>query len=107
MQRHPNGLIHLIFTAATPVSDRISQLVQFCLRNDTEADAKAADIIAFDRQVTQEDQVVLETTDFDTPLAIHAEQHMPSDQPGIIMRRKLAALLKAHGEVEQRLEILV
>jgi phenylpropionate dioxygenase-like ring-hydroxylating dioxygenase large terminal subunit len=104
---YPNGLIHLIFTAATPVSDRISQLVQFCLRNDTEADAKAADIIAFDRQVTQEDQVVLETTDFDTPLAIHAEQHMPSDQPGIIMRRKLAALLKAHGEVEQRLEILV
>ncbi|PPS43563.1 aromatic ring-hydroxylating dioxygenase subunit alpha [Chroococcidiopsis sp. TS-821] len=104
---YPNGLMHLIFTAATPVSDRISQVVQFCIRNDTEADAKAADIVAFDRQVTQEDKLVLETTDYDTPLDINAEQHMPSDQPGIIMRRKLAALLKAHGEVEQRLEMLV
>ncbi len=69
--------------------------------------AKAADIVAFDRQVTQEDKLVLETTDYDTPLDINAEQHMPSDQPSIIMRRKLAALLKAHGEVEQRLEMLV
>ncbi|MGG6298254.1 Rieske 2Fe-2S domain-containing protein [Leptolyngbya sp. AN02str] len=99
---YPNGLMHLIFTAATPVSDRVSQIVQFCIRNDTEAEAKAADIIAFDRQVTGEDKAVLETTDWDTPLEISAEQHMLSDQPGIIMRRKLAALLKAHGEVEQR-----
>ncbi|MCU0523350.1 MAG: Rieske (2Fe-2S) protein [Elainella sp. Prado103] len=100
---YPNGLMHLIYTAATPVQDDISQVVQFCVRNDTEADAKAADIVAFDRQVTEEDKLVLETTDWDTPLDIHAEQHMPSDQPGIMMRRKLAALLKAHGEVEQRL----
>jgi phenylpropionate dioxygenase-like ring-hydroxylating dioxygenase large terminal subunit len=90
---YPNGLMHLIFTAATPISDRTSQIVQFCIRNDTEAEAKTADIIAFDLQVTQEDRVVLETTDFDTPIDIPAEQHMPSDQPGIIMRHKLAALL--------------
>ncbi|MBW4655309.1 MAG: aromatic ring-hydroxylating dioxygenase subunit alpha [Kaiparowitsia implicata GSE-PSE-MK54-09C] len=102
---YPNGLMHLIFTAATPVSDRTSQIVQFCIRNDTEADAKAADIIAFDRQVTGEDKAVLETTNWDTPLDVSAEQHMPSDQPGIIMRRKLTALLKAHGEVEQRLQL--
>ncbi|MDX2244272.1 MAG: aromatic ring-hydroxylating dioxygenase subunit alpha [Leptolyngbyaceae cyanobacterium bins.302] len=99
---YPNGLMHLIFTAATPISDRASQIVQFCVRNDTEADAKAADIIAFDRQVVLEDQVVLESTDFDTPLEVTVEQHMPSDQPGIIMRRKLAALLKQYGETEQR-----
>lgn len=68
--------------------------MQFCIRNDTEADAKAADIIAFDRQVVLEDQDVLESTDYDVPLDIQAEQHMASDQPGIIMRRKLAALLK-------------
>jgi phenylpropionate dioxygenase-like ring-hydroxylating dioxygenase large terminal subunit len=91
---YPNGLMHLIFTAATPISDRASQIIQFCIRNDTEADAKAADIIAFDRQVTEEDRIVLESTDFDTPLEKQLEQHMPSDQPGIIMRHKLAALLK-------------
>ncbi|XPM55263.2 MAG: hypothetical protein EDM05_047335 [Leptolyngbya sp. IPPAS B-1204] len=99
---YPNGLVHLIFTAATPVSDSVSQVVQFCVRNDTEADAKAADIIAFDRQVTLEDKLVLESTDYDTPLDLNAEQHMASDQPGIVMRHKLATLLKQHGEVERR-----
>lgn len=101
---YPNGLMHLIFTAATPIDDRASQIVQFCIRNDTEAEAKAADIIAFDRQVTSEDQAILESTDYDTPLDLSAEQHMVSDQPGVIMRKKLAALLNAHGEVEQRRE---
>jgi len=100
--QYPNGLIHLIFTAYTPIDDRLSQVVQFCLRNDTEADAKAADIIAFDRQVTQEDRVVLETTDYDAPLSLAEEQHMASDKPGILMRHRLAALLKEHGETEQR-----
>ena len=92
---YPNRLMHLIVTAATPVNDRASQIVQFCIRNDTEADAKAAEIIAFDRQVVLEDRDVLESTDYDVPLDIQAEQHMASDQPGIIMRRKLAALLKS------------
>ncbi len=99
---YPNGLMHLIFTAATPISDSISQIIQFCVRNDTEADAKAADIVAFDRQVVLEDRAVLESTDYDTPLRISAEQHIPSDRPGILMRRQLAALLKQHGETEQR-----
>ncbi|MBW4696133.1 MAG: aromatic ring-hydroxylating dioxygenase subunit alpha [Lyngbya sp. HA4199-MV5] len=100
--QYPNGLIHLIFSAATPIDDQTSQLIQFCFRNDTEAEAKAADVIAFDRTVTQEDREVLETTDYDAPLDIREEQHMASDKPGILMRHKLAALLKAHGEVEQR-----
>ena len=98
---YPNGLMHSIFTAATPVSDRISQIVQFCVRNDTEADASAEDVIAFDRQVVLEDRVVLETTNYDTPLDVAVEQHMPSDQPGIVMRRKLLALFQQHGETEQ------
>lgn len=100
--QYPNGLIHLIFSAATPIDDQTSQLVQFCLRNDSEAEAKASDIVAFDRTVTQEDRGVLETTDYDAPLEISQEQHMASDKPGILMRHRLAALLKAHGEVEQR-----
>jgi phenylpropionate dioxygenase-like ring-hydroxylating dioxygenase large terminal subunit len=99
---YPNGLIHLIFTAATPIDDQSAQIIQFCVRNDTEADAKAADVIAFDRQVTQEDRVVLETTDYDAPLNVSEEEHMAFDKPGILMRHRFAALLKAHGEVEQR-----
>ncbi|MGB3136837.1 MAG: aromatic ring-hydroxylating dioxygenase subunit alpha [Nodosilinea sp.] len=97
---YPNGLMHLIFTAATPVSDRTSQIVQFCIRNDSEADASAESIIAFDRQVVNEDRVVLESTDHDTPVDVSCEQHMLSDQPGIIMRRQLAALIKAHAEAK-------
>ncbi len=92
----------MYLTAATPISDRASDIIQFCVRNDTETDAKAADSVAFDRQVTLEDRVVLESTDYDAPLTLDDEQHMPSDQSGIVMRKKLAALLKQHGEVEQR-----
>ncbi|MFS8819728.1 aromatic ring-hydroxylating dioxygenase subunit alpha [Synechococcus sp. W60.1] len=99
---YPNGLVHIIFTGAAPIDDQTSQVVQFCLRNDSEAEVSAESIIAFDRQVTLEDQWVLESTDYDVPLDIKAEQHMFTDEPGIVMRRKLAALLKAHGEVEAR-----
>ena len=98
---YPNGLIHVIVTSATPVNDSTSQVIQFCLRNDTEADAPASDIIAFDRAVTQEDIAILETTDYDTPLDLAKEQHMATDKPGILMRRQLLALLKAYGEEEQ------
>jgi phenylpropionate dioxygenase-like ring-hydroxylating dioxygenase large terminal subunit len=101
--RYPSGLDHIIITAATPVSDDSCQVVQFCFRNDTEEQAKADDIIAFDRKVTQEDREVLEGTAFDVPLDMHSgvERHMPSDQPGLLMRRMLLELLAAHGETEQ------
>ncbi|MEG4302971.1 aromatic ring-hydroxylating dioxygenase subunit alpha [Microcoleus sp. D3_18a_C4] len=98
---YPNGLVHIIVNTMTPINDSASQMVQFCLRNDTEADAKTSDIIAFYRAVTLEDKRILETTDCDVPLDITQEQHMLTDKPGIIIRRKIAALLKAHGEVEQ------
>ena len=32
---YPNGVMHLLFTAATPISDRASHIIQFCVRNDT------------------------------------------------------------------------
>lgn len=90
---YPNGLVHIIVNTATPISDSSSQIVQFCLRNDTEADTKAEDIVAFDRAVTLEDKAILETTDYDVPLDIKQEQHMMTDKPGILMRKKLKALL--------------
>ena len=101
--RYPSGLDHIIVTAATPVEDGACQVVQFCFRNDSEAEAKAADIIEFDRRVTEEDRDVLEGTDYDVPLDMNSgiERHMPSDQPGLVMRRMLIDLLAAHGETEQ------
>jgi len=98
---YPNGLVHIIVNTAVPISDSRSQIVQFCLRNDSEAETSAASAIAFDRAVTLEDKAILETTDYDIPLDIAHEQHMMTDKPGILMRRKISALLKAHGEVEQ------
>jgi phenylpropionate dioxygenase-like ring-hydroxylating dioxygenase large terminal subunit len=98
---YPNGLVHIIVNTMTPINDSASQMVQFCLRNDTEADTPSSEIIAFDRAVTLEDKRILETTDYDVPLDITQEQHMLTDKPGIIIRKKIAALLKAHGEVEQ------
>jgi len=100
--RYPTGLVHTIITAATPISDHSSQIVQIAYRNDTEAEAKAADIIAFDRAVVTEDREVLESTTFDTPVDLRRreEMHMASDQPGLLMRRQLLSLFQAHGEEE-------
>jgi hypothetical protein len=87
---YPNGLSHSIVTGATPIDDRSCQIVQFVYRSDTEADAKAADIIAFDRQVTEEDRDILESTAWDVPLdQAGVEMNMPSDRPGVLMRRML------------------
>jgi len=97
---YPNGLEHIVVNTMTPVSDRASQMVQFCVRNDTEADTPASDVIAFDRAVTLEDKRILESTDFDVPLAPGREEHMFTDRPGLMIRKKVAALLKAHDEVE-------
>jgi phenylpropionate dioxygenase-like ring-hydroxylating dioxygenase large terminal subunit len=99
---YPNGLIHIVVNTMTPISDSLSQMVQFCIRNDTEAQTSAKDVIAFDRAVTLEDKRILETTDYDVPLDLTEERHMPTDKPGMVMRKKLAALLKFHGETEQR-----
>lgn len=90
---YPNGLVHIVVNTATPINDSSSQIVQFCLRNDTEADTKAEDVIAFDRAVTLEDKAVLETTNYDVPLDIQLEQHMMTDKPGIMMRKKLSRLI--------------
>jgi phenylpropionate dioxygenase-like ring-hydroxylating dioxygenase large terminal subunit len=102
---YPNGLVHSIVSFATPIDDKSSMLCQFIFRNDTEADASTEDILKFDRQVVEEDRSILEATDADVPLEQEGyEYSMPSDKPGVLMRRVLLDLLKAHGEVEVRRE---
>jgi phenylpropionate dioxygenase-like ring-hydroxylating dioxygenase large terminal subunit len=100
---YPSGLTHVLCTGATPMDDRTSMICQWVYRSDSEAEAPAEKVIAFDRAVTTEDRTVLETTTWDVPLGMSEELHMPADKPGIEMRRRLAALLATHGETEARL----
>ena len=78
-------------------------LCQWLFRNDTEADCPAQMLIDFDAEITREDKDILEATDPDAvlyPRRRGVEFSMDSDRPGILIRRKLMALLTKHGEVE-------
>jgi len=99
---YPNGLQHVIFTCATPIDDEHIRILQWLYRNDSEADCPAAEINAWDLRVIEEDREILETVDADAPVDLtrRAEQNMAADQPGLIMRRRLKALIEAHGERE-------
>ena len=99
---YPSGIRHVIFNSATPISDGQIQLVQLLFRNDTEADCPAQKLIDWDAAVIAEDREVLESTDPDAMLVGNTprEYHMPSDRPGMIMRKQLLALLAEHGETE-------
>lgn len=101
---YPNGLVHSLVTYATPIDDEHSMICQWIYRNDTEADVSAADCIAMDRRITDEDLVIIAGVDPDVPLAPGRleESHMYTDRPGLMMRKKLLALLHAHGEKEVR-----
>ena len=93
---YPDGLVHILVNTTTPINDSSCQIVQFCLRNDTEAETKAEDVVAFERAISLEDKVILETTDYDVPLDLKYEEHMMTDKPGILMRKKLKALLSTN-----------
>jgi hypothetical protein len=90
-------------TLNTIRSDDTTLAVAYC-RLTSAVFLQRALLAAFDRQVTNEDRAVLEATEPDAPLdtASGEEFHMPSDRPGLVMRRKLAELLARHGEAEVR-----
>lgn len=93
---YPNGLIHSICGFATPIDDGTVRRIQFVLRNDTEADAPAEAVAAFDRKVQSEDRRLLETMDADFPLSPHAEAQMAMDRAGLMYRERLVKLIEAH-----------
>jgi phenylpropionate dioxygenase-like ring-hydroxylating dioxygenase large terminal subunit len=99
---YPSGIRHIIVNAATPVEDGKLQLVQLLFRNDSEAACSTETLIAWDAAIVREDKEILECTDPDAVLdqSLRAEKHMPSDRPGLIMRRRLLELLHSHGEAE-------
>lgn len=91
---YPNGPAHVVVNIQVPVADDRSHMVQFCLIEDRGQGVDVDSIVAFDRRVTLEDKRILESTDPDVPLDLQSERHMPSDQPGIAMRRILKRLIE-------------
>ena len=84
---YPNGRNHVLVTAATPVDDTHLRLVQFAVRTDTEDETPAADVVAFDRLVTLEDQVLLEHTHPDYELDLTLNVHLKVDRGTVELRR--------------------
>jgi phenylpropionate dioxygenase-like ring-hydroxylating dioxygenase large terminal subunit len=99
---YDSGVDHIIYNCATPIDDERMVLVQWLYRNDTEADCPAQVLIDWDGKVTAEDREILEATDSDACIDTRRRQefHMPSDKPGLLIRKQLMALLTAHGETE-------
>jgi hypothetical protein len=100
---YPSGIRHIIINCFTPIDDGNIQLVQWLFRNDTEEDCPAQMLIDFDYVITREDQDILEATDPDGAVDLRrrgVEFSMDSDRPGIMMRKRLMALLAEHGEQE-------
>jgi phenylpropionate dioxygenase-like ring-hydroxylating dioxygenase large terminal subunit len=84
---YPNGLQHMLVTGICPVDDTHLRLVQWALRNDTEADVPAADVVAFDRAVTLEDQALLEMTKPDYEIGLNDLAHIKVDKGTIAVRK--------------------
>lgn len=100
---YPTGLVHQIIGFTTPIDDQHTYRCQFVYRNDSEEDATAESIAAFDRLVAAEDRMILESGGPDYPLDLHAEAHMYLDRPGIMMRQMLSEWLD--GPPEERLKL--
>ncbi|MEJ7931065.1 aromatic ring-hydroxylating dioxygenase subunit alpha [Ramlibacter sp. AN1015] len=99
---YPSGVEHVIYTCATPIDDHRVRLLQWLYRNDSEADCPADLLNAWDTRVVLEDKEILESVNADAPIDVarRDEQSMASDRPGMIMRKRLLALLRTHGESE-------
>jgi hypothetical protein len=93
---YPNGLIHSICGFATPIGDNRIQRIQFAYRNDTELEAPAENVAAFDLRVQSEDKRLLETLEADFPLSPQAEAQMAMDRAGLMLRQRLVKLILAH-----------
>jgi hypothetical protein len=97
-----SGVAHIIYNCATPIDDDRMMLVQWLYRNDSEEACSAQSLIDWDAAITAEDREILEATDPDACVDTtrKAEFHMASDKPGLVIRKQLLELLRAHGEQE-------
>ncbi|MFN3254774.1 MAG: Rieske 2Fe-2S domain-containing protein [Ilumatobacter sp.] len=90
---YPDGLVHLMVKACTPATATTTRQLQMVLRNDTEAQRPASDIVDFDHQVWGEDQAVLERCWTDYRLDLTGNVHLKTDKASIEYRRWLQRLV--------------
>ena len=97
-----SGIDHIIYNCATPIDDDRMMLVQWLYRNDSEEACSTQELVEWDKAITAEDREILEATDPDACIDTtrKVEFHMASDKPGLVIRRQLLDLLRAHGEEE-------
>jgi phenylpropionate dioxygenase-like ring-hydroxylating dioxygenase large terminal subunit len=100
LEYHETGLIHVLYKTATPVDDETTLFCQFVARNDAPDADKVAGIIAVDRQVQNEDKVLLERIRAEFPLEATTEIHTAADKMTIQYRRILADLAAEHSLVK-------
>jgi phenylpropionate dioxygenase-like ring-hydroxylating dioxygenase large terminal subunit len=102
---YPSGLENMLCTFLAPIDDQHTLFTQWVVRNDTADQVPPETVIAFDRQVTLEDRLILEGCDADVMLdpTESDEVSMASDRPGLVMRKMLNALIREHASgVESR-----
>jgi phenylpropionate dioxygenase-like ring-hydroxylating dioxygenase large terminal subunit len=100
---YPSGIRHIILNCFTPIDDGHIQLCQWLFRNDTESDCPAQMLIDFDEVITREDKDILESTNPDAVIdakRLGIEFSMPSDRPGLMIRKRLMDLLTSANEQE-------
>lgn len=89
-----NGVVQSIFQTATPITAGTCRMLQWCWRNDTEADVSAAEVVAWDQRVLDEDRYMLERTadafELDPSLVVS----VACDRPTVEMRRVLQRLVR-------------
>jgi len=91
--RYASGLRHTIINSSVPIArDRI-QVVQFHFRNDREQDVPTEQLLQMERRIVAEDRRVLEAIDPFLDLDDSPEPHLLTDRAGLLMRRKIRALL--------------
>ncbi len=93
---YPGGVRHTMVKACTPIDDTNTRHLQIVVRNDTEAERPAADILAFDAQVWDEDKAVLEPIEVPFNLELSANVHVRVDRTSIEYRRLLADLVAGY-----------
>ncbi len=104
--RYTSGLRHTIINSSVPIArDRI-QVVQFHFRNDGEGDVPTEQLLQMERRIVAEDRRILEAIDPYLDLYDSPEPHLLTDRAGLLMRRKLRALLDGQipRDTSQRLE---
>lgn len=90
--RYETGLDHLILLCSSPIDDVTSYFTFVVWRND-DFDVPGEDVIAFDRAIGAEDQLMLERIPGTLPLDQLSTVSVQSDKPSVEWRRQLAALL--------------